>query len=304
MGFGRNLAAGVMGLTFVLAGCNSPATLNPREADKPAPAVTAASRPSYKLEDLCSSDLSWKNINIHVYIEDSKVLWDYQKYREEIFGYVRDFFGENFINCGVIYSGNRLSPFQSSSEFGVEILESEERMKERFAFLSTGINFDPNETKLILDMRGYAATRAGIALINGACEEHKELVKSGEMSIKEVEDQYPNIYKGLTVREYLFKGYAANICHELEHCMTLFHPGKGELVSEYEGKTPNLMSYQNPAFSKEHSIGYCLAPVQQRLMHSFIAGGNNYRAFVDSLRELDIYLERVAEENSLPVEQD
>jgi hypothetical protein len=302
MNLKRILAAGVMGLTFFLAGCSNNAPLNSSRISKPA--AVELSRPSYKLEDLCSSDLSLKNIKINVYIEDSKILWDYHKYKEEIFGYVEDFFKENLIDCRVVYSDSRLSPFQSSSDFGVEILESEARMKERFAYLSTGINFDPNEIKLILEMRGYAATRAGIALINGCSEEFKEMIKAGEMNIKDVEDQYPRTYKGTTVRKYLFRGYAANICHELGHCMTLAHANTfpGLIIEDKSEGVPNLMTYENPVFTKERRLGYCLSPLQQKLIHNFIAGGNNYQAFVDSLRELDIYLERVSRENHLSVE--
>ncbi|OGJ19011.1 hypothetical protein A3K73_07715 [Candidatus Pacearchaeota archaeon RBG_13_36_9] len=296
-------------MTISFSGCNSDNSSNSHMTDKPAALSPAVSHPhypyypSYRLEDLCDKEIDWKDIKIYVHIEDSKILWDYKQYRAEIFGHVRDFFRENLIDCRIVYSQEKLSPFQSSNEFGVEILDSDVRMRERFAFLLTGINFDPNETKLLLERKGYAATRAGVTLINGGLEEFKEMIKSGDMSIKEVEDQYPGTYRGTTVRRYLFKGYAANICHELGHCMTLAHPGKlSSLVSDYEAETPNLMSYQNPVFSKKNSIGYCLTPLQQKLIHSFIAGGNNYRAFLYSERDLDIYLESVAQENKLSAE--
>ena len=296
----RTIATGLAALAVSFPGCKPPVYPNPNNYEL----RKALASPSYKLEDLCEGEITPKEIKINVYIQHSEILWDYQNYKEEMFGYVKDFFTENSINCEIVYSEAPFSHFQGSREFGVEILDSSEKMKERYIFLLTGMEFDEKEAKIILDMKGYAATRAGIALINGGFEEFRDMIKSGDMSIKEVEEQYPETYKGVTKKEYLFKGYAANICHELMHCMTLFHTNNLRgIVEDYTKGVPNIMTYKNPNFTQENTIGYCLTFLQKKMIHNFISGGNNHHAFVDSLRELDIYLGRVERENNLVSEQ-
>jgi hypothetical protein len=44
---------------------------------------------------------------------------------------------------------------------------------------------------------------------------------------------------------------------------------------------------------------YCLDSLQQKLIHSYIAEKNNYKAFVNSQKDLSLYLNRIAEENNL-----
>ncbi len=254
---------------------------------------------SYKLEDLCDTEIYEKNIILNVYIEDSNVLWDYHKHKNEIFGYVRDFFKEQQINCRIVYSNKQFNRFNKSDEFGIEIVDSDVKMKERYAKLVTGLDFEPKENPLILDKRGYAATRAGISLINGCWEEFKEAIRDEEMTIQEVENQYDDEYKGMTVKEYLFKGYASNIAHELLHCMILFHPETivTERIGKYSNGIPNIMSYEIPKFTEKNSLGYCLTPLQQKLIHSFIEGNNTYKAFLDSQRDLDVFIENLKKEN-------
>jgi hypothetical protein len=82
--------------------------------------------------------------------------------------------------------------------------------------------------------------------------------------------------------------------------MGLFHPRViiPRILERYNEK-PNIMDVQKlPDFKKGYSLGYCLTLPQQKLIHSFIAGNNNYEAFVDSQRDLDIYLNNLAEANN------
>jgi len=256
---------------------------------------------SYKLEDLCDTELYEKDITINVYIEDSDILWDYHKYKEEMFGYVKDFFKENQINCNFVYSNKPFESFKSNNKFGVEIWDAKKDMEKRYFQLITESNLVPENNPLKLAGKGYAVTRAGIALVNGGWEEFREQMKIGELTIEEIEKQFPEEYKGMTVKEYLFKNNAANICHELCHCMGLFHVKefKKPLVKLKYKNIPNIMSYCNMEVKEGYSIGYTLNPLQKKLIHSFIAGNNNYKAFVDSQRDLTFYLDNIKEKNKL-----
>ena len=255
---------------------------------------------SYKLEDLCDTELYEKNIILDVYIEDSKILWDYHKYKDEIFQYVKDFFKENQINCNIVYSNSHFQKFNSNNEFGLEVWDDKKDIEDRYFQLVTETDEIPKDNPLKFAAKGYAATKAGIALVNGGWEEFRDDMKTGELTIEEIEKQFPEQYKELTVKEYQFKNnMAANICHELGHCMGLFHIKTFDpvLVDLYYKDVPNIMSYCNMKVKKGYSIGYALNPLQKKLIHSFIAGNNAYKAFVDSHREMDFYIENIREKN-------
>ena len=181
-------------------------------------------RISHKLEDLCDTEVDWKDIKINVHIEPSEILWDYHKYKDEIFEYVKGFFKEQKINCEIGYSNKKFEGFDKSNEFGLEIWDSKKEMESRFWQLSTEIKKVPKENPLHLVGKGYAVTRAGVALINGGWEEFRDEMRMGRLTIEEIEEQFLEEYKDMTKKEYHLKSdIAANICHELGHCMSLFH---------------------------------------------------------------------------------
>jgi len=255
---------------------------------------------SYKLEDLCDTGLYEKDITLKVYIEPSEVIWDYHKYKEEIFRYVKKFFKEQSINCNITYSSISLKKFTKPNEFGLEIWNSEESVKRRYWQLITEQEGGLENNPLVIG-KGIASTRTGIALVNGGWEEFRDELRTQGITIEEVEKQFPEKYKGTSIREYLFKENAVNICHEIFHCTGLWHPKtfNSVLVDNYYKDIPNIMSYENMKIKEGYAIGYTLEPLQKKLLHSFIAGNNTYRAFLDSQRDLEFYLDNLAEANNL-----
>ena len=117
---------------------------------------------SYKLEDLCDTGLYKKEINLSVYIKDSKLLWEYHQYKEEIFSYVKDFFRENNIDVHVSYSDTKLKGFNSPTEFGYEIHDSKREKEERYYQLYFGIKRFPENLGLDLRATSHAVTPAQI----------------------------------------------------------------------------------------------------------------------------------------------
>jgi len=280
-----------VGLGSVLAGCAREEIVKPPEIIQ---------RTSYKLEDLCDTKVDWRWIKLHIYIEPSGVLWDYHKYNKELFSYVSAFFKENKINCEIIHCDKQFTKFIQPNEFGVEILDSEQDLNDRyFQLITEQDSVDGNP--LTLNGRGYAVTRSGIALIDGSWEEFRDWLRAGEITIEEIEEQFLGDYKGIIAGDYLLRVNAGNIVHELLHCMMLFHTRtfKPTQVERYHKGLPNITSYEVPNFKQGHSVGYVLTPLQQKLVHSFIAGNNNYKAFIDSKRDLNIYLENLAYGNNL-----
>lgn len=252
---------------------------------------------SYKLEDLCDTELYEKDITLYVYIAPSEILWDYHKYKEEIFGYVKDFFKEQNMNCEILFSESKLENFNSSNILGVEILDSEEKVAERYFHLIS----EPNDLikgelrKIILNDMGYAATQKGIALIS-AWEEFRN---DEEITKEEIEKQFSESYKGMTKKDYLFKENAGLICHELLHCVGLWHLDEFDSLVKEDEIIPNIMANKLPKFRERCSVGYSTTNLQKRLIHSFIEGNNTYKAFVDSQRDLELYLKNLAEANNL-----
>ena len=283
--------SGLVGL--VLSGCNtlkSPKIVE-NNSQKIVPKIIK--RTSYKLKDLCDTEIDWKNIKLHVYIEPSEILWEHHKYKEGIFEYVKDFFKEQKINCEVVYSESILKKFDNSNEFGIEIWDSKEDKEERYWQLFTGIEEVPEKINLNLIQTSHAVTRAQISLTYG-----KRQSDTGK-NHKEIDKILLELYR--KDKEFVLKNHASHFCHEVLHCMGLFHPD-GFIDNLIEKtKTPNIM-IKNPKYpkpTKQNILGYCLTPLQQKLIHSFIAGNNNYKAFVDSQKDLLFYLMNIAEANDL-----
>ena len=310
--FRKSLLLGLSGL--VLLGCNGNSNNNleqivkKQEASEKVYQVPQESQTykkvSYKLNKLCDTKVDWKDMKINVYMEDSKVLYDYHKYRDEIFGYVKDFFKENKINCQVIYSDNNFLKFDSFNEFGVEIVSSNIKMKNRRDELLKSIGITPRYDPYIMHGKGYGVTRASIALINGGWEEFRSDLETGEMTPEDMEKQFSRNYKGISVKEYLFKQNAGLICHEVLHCLGLPHPYQFEPpIVRGDDFIPNIMGNSLPRLQKEfqdrYSVGYSLEKIQKKLVHSFLAGKNNFKAFVSSERNLDVYLENLEKANNL-----
>ncbi|MBR9705499.1 hypothetical protein GOV14_00540 [Candidatus Pacearchaeota archaeon] len=258
---------------------------------------------SYKLEDLCDTEVKMRDIELYVYIKPSEKLWDYSDYKQELFDHVKEFFKEQQINCKVNFSKTWLHKFNEPNKFGIEIYESKTDMGNRYYTLLLNEKDDNNKQImskekahiLMFNQRGYGATRVGIALINGCWQEHK---LDPDMSRQDIESQFKDTYKGYTVKEYYMKGNAANICHEILHCQGLWHPQgfQPAIIKNFEKGVPNMMSYQNMLLGKGHVLGYQLNDLQRHLVHSFITGNNAYKAFIDSEKDLDTYLLNVGQE--------
>jgi hypothetical protein len=239
------------------------------------PAQVFQISPSYKLEDLCDTEVDWKSITIHVYIEPSQGLWEFYKYKDKIFPYISDFFREQMINCKIVDANEPLKPFNSSNEFGIEIWDSQEEKEKRYWELSTGLEV-PKSTGLSLAFTSQAVTRAGISLTHGKRKASKE------MSSEEINKIILGLYE--TNEEYPLKNWAAHFSHEILHCMGLFHPETFYPMITEDTKVPNVMLPYDaliiPRFTNENSLGYCLDSLQQKLIHSYIAEKNNYKVLL------------------------
>ena len=269
------------------------------------PSVAAASRPSeqkvsYKLEDLCDTEIKERDLTLNVFIDKSEKLWDYHDYRDELFGYVTAFFAQYKINCKLVFLDSGRS-FDSSNEFGVEVLAGDKRMIERYTQLFSP-KTDAEKLKIKMELSGFkgrAAPEKGVALINGYWEEFR-----ADSSRKD-KKWYSETYKGMTLKEYVLRNNAANICHEGLHCMGLWHPGTftPALVSAKKKGIPNVLSYYPPEFSEKLPIGSELSLLQVKLMHSYLTGNNVHKAFLDSNRDIDVFLERIAKSNNVKVQK-
>jgi len=255
---------------------------------------------SYKLEDLCDTEIYDKNITVNVYIEPSEILWDYHKYKDEIFKHTRDFFKENQINCNVVYSDVKLKKFIEPNEFGIEILDSKIKKDIRYVELMTGFDFDE---KLLGGIKNsynnsLAATRAQTALILGRHMSYSNLTEG------EVKEIYQDFYKHENIKESVLRELAAHFSHELLHCMGLFHPENFSPSPIEELDVPNIMTNKidrKPKIGEDCVVGYKLDELQKKLIHSFVAGNNSYKAFADSQKDLLIYSGNLADKNNFKI---
>ncbi len=248
---------------------------------------------SYELGDLCDTEIKEKDLTLHVYISPSERLWDYQDYRDELFGYLKAFFASQKINCHVKYSDSKFKAFTSSNEIGIEVLDSEQAIIKRYFEFSPLEKENPDIREELEKQKGYAATRKGIALINANWEEFRP-----DSSRKDI-GWYSEPYKGITLKEYILRNNAGNIAHEVFHCLGFWHPGDfiPELVAVQEEGIPNVLSYGPAKFSEEYPLGYTISLLQQKLLHSSIAGNNFYKAFANSNRDLEIFVQDIARAN-------
>jgi hypothetical protein len=292
-----------LGLALAVGCSSTPVILEERLVNPvEPPVVLAVSQPeqkvSYKLEDLCDTEITEKDLTLYVSIDKSEKLWDYHDYRDELFGYVTAFFAQYKVNCKLIFLDSGRS-FDSANEFGVEVLTGDKRMVERYTQLFLP-KTDAERLKIKMELSGFkgrAVPEKGMALINGYWEEFRH-----DTSRKD-KKWFSEPYKGMTVKEYIIRNNADNICHEVLHCMGLWHPGtfRPLLVSSKRGEIPNVLSYYPPEFSEKLPIGSELSSLQVKLMHSYVTGQNTYKAFLDSKKDLDVFLERIAGANSTKV---
>lgn len=247
---------------------------------------------SYELSDLCDTPLTRKKLTLNVFIQPSEKLWDYHLYRAELFSYISKFFSQNNIDCEINYSSQQFKEFLEPSEKGLEILVSDEELLKRSFELSPVIEKEKEqqEIKKRSNSKGYAITKKGIAILNGTWEEFRDY-----MSIKEQKEFFKGSYKKLSIKEFILRQNANNICHEVLHCTGLWHPESlyPILINRFEGKIPNVMSYQNPVLKDNLPIGANLSLLQQRILHSSIAGNNAYKAFEDSGFDLARFMGKI-----------
>lgn len=293
--------AGLFGLSSLGCGANRLVDRSASPAPSPMPSG-GASTVSYKLEDLLDTPIKERDLNMHVYIQPSSLLWDYHTYRDELFGYVRNFFRRQEIKCNVDYSDKPFKPFSSPNDVGVEIYDSDVGLRQRYDELYPrgGTAVRKVDGEILKTHQGYCATEFGIALIKGAHEDWRE-----EMTEDEWNEFFAQRYWGVSVKEFTLRTNAALICHEALHSLGIFHANNftPALVERYQGDTPNIMTRENPRFSEECPMGYATTYLQKELMHSSLAGNDTYRAFVDSGRDLDTCLERIGAANNREVVQ-
>lgn len=251
--------------------------------------------PSFELSDLLDTAIEPREITLNVYIEDSEILWDYHDYRDELFSYVKAFFAEQKIECHVQYSESRKT-YNVSNEFGVEIYDSTVDMFSRYGTLYNPRDNDTEEVERQINMsQAYALTEFGISLINGGWENFRENSSRKDRSF------YLEPFSGTNFKEIILKQNAANVVHEVLHCMSLCHPGRffPNIVEKYINDAPNILSQYCAEVSEENPIGYNITNLQVGLMHSYVAGNNTFIAFKSVGRDLDKFEEMFAKENKI-----
>lgn len=249
-------------------------------------------RPSYKLEDLCDTPVEERELTLNVHIEPSEDIWDYHEHREELFGYIQEFFAEYKIKCKIRYRSSPLEEHTKPNEIGVEIRDSEPSISKRSYELSRETTDE--------SIKGRAITTEGIALVNGGWEEFR-----GKKTRKEIKELFSITIEEMTMQEYILRNNANLITHEILHCLGLFHPNEfsPDLINTYENEIPNIMSYASPEFSSSLVLGANMTSLQERLIHSYIAGNGSFKAFVGSHKDMNIYLENIAKDNNIKLTQ-
>ncbi len=297
----KKLTLAAIALSAIL-GCTSPerADLSQTRIETPVPSRASAQRvASYELSNLCDTELYEKELNLYIYIEPSRRLWDYHQYKDEIMDYVSAFFKNQNIKCNIHYSKKPFVVFETPNEVGIEILSSNERMTSRYFQL-----FPPENKEKEKNMRitlsskvGYAAPEAGFALMDGCNEEFRGA------SIKEQKLFFSEQCGKRTVKEEVLRSNASHICHEMLHCIGLFHPNATEprIVEDHRDEIPNIMTHLNAKFSDNYPVGYTMTELQIKLLHSYIAGNNTYIAFIAVNRELSSFLLSIAKANNFVV---
>lgn len=249
---------------------------------------------SYKLEDLCDTKTDLKKINLFVYIKDSELLWEYHQYKKEIFGYVRDFFRENNIDVNVSYLDTKLKKFNDPTEFGIEIYDSKRGKEERFYQLKFGLDDVPNNLRLDLINTSHAVTPAQIVLTNGIRK------SSGGLDINQINELIKDCY--IINPEYILKSHASHFSHEILHLMSLFHVDSFDPDPISKDEVPNIMRTSNgyiiaSRYYDKNVLGFKIDDLQKKLIHSYVAGNNAYRAFENSDKIMKIYNFKLASGN-------
>lgn len=155
----------------------------------------------------------------------------------------------------------------------------------------------PEDNPLDLKYSSLAVTRAQIALIDGVYKS-----ETG-MSQKEIKEVLLKKYEDEKAKEFFLKNNASHFCHEILHCMGLFHMNTFNPNLIKKSEIPNMMLHDSRfiriKFTEENSLGYCLTTSQQKLIHSYIAGKNAYKAFIESQKDIWFYLDNLAEANNV-----
>jgi hypothetical protein len=305
----RMLIRGLVGLALAgISGCQREIPASPFVRLEPEIKSTqpVPERVSYKLEDFLDTEVKLRDIKLNVYIENSENIWNYSEHKDEIFRYVKDFFKSHKVNCKINYSKTPMQDSNIINEFGLEILGSTEQMNKRRLELILG-KFKVSEktlnefTKIInLKNDGFAYTEGNICLVDGSYDIFmKTLGKTP--SREEIKKRLNDNYQGISVQEAIQRNDADLICHEVLHCMGLFHPNifKTDFFERYKIKDcPDIMILDLPRFDVNKQ-GYCLDEFQEKMMHSYLAGNNVYKAFMNSKKQLLPYLQRIRWENKL-----
>jgi hypothetical protein len=256
---------------------------------------------SYKLEDLCDTEIREREINIDVYISPDEKLWDYHDYRDDIFSYLSEYFLEAKVKCDFNFLE---SPFNPSLErqpnhLYIEILPGKREFIDRILELQPVEN-EKERNNLIFGlsmMRGWSISKRGAVLLDGGWEEFR-----GYMTRDEIEPQFEDYSSeaNATIGEHLFRMNAGLLFHEAGHNFGLCHTEDFEphLVETHQGKVPNFMSYY-PINLKDSEIGYNITDLQKKLLHSYISGGMTYRALRDSDNDLGTFARNIASSNNL-----
>ena len=249
-------------------------------------------RPSYKLEDLCDTPVEERELTLDVHIEPSEDIWDYREHKEELFGYIQEFFAEHKIKCKIRYHSSPLEEHTKPNEIGVEIRASDFSIARRAYQLKKEMTA-PN-------IRGQAITNKGIALVNGGWEEFR-----GKKTEKEIEELFSLTIEEMTMKEYILRNNANLITHEVLHCLGLFHANSfyPNPVPIYQNNIPNIMTYYPTDFFSSQILGANISDLQVKLIHSYIAGNASFKAFSTSYRDLNIYLANIAIDNNLELHE-
>ncbi|RMD67780.1 hypothetical protein D6817_00530, partial [Candidatus Pacearchaeota archaeon] len=224
-------------------------------------------REIFKLENLCDTPVEPRSLHLHVYVSGKE---SEEKFNKEVWKRVREQFARYKLDCELDFSREKFGSFPSVNEVGVEIY-SRSQIGERLAELLPRFYLP---AKLSSRFAGVASSEKSVVLINSS------EVQCRSKRVEEV-------------------ACARLVCHEVLHCLGLPHAQSAPFLAQPSSiDEPNLMSWEFPNIYSCEPVGASLTQTQVKLVHSFLAHGNAYRAFERSGRNLAVYVDNLLRENT------
>jgi hypothetical protein len=299
--FMNKLAVGLAGLGLLIGGCGEKyrsqvKTYTPKVVEVSSFKIPE-SKMSYKLEDLCDTKVDMKDITLYLNFKRDEI-FDRIEYRMEFEFGIKDFFLANNVNCNIEYTSDMKGKYTDPNKFYLRVSNSTTSFARDYRNILTNVQGkvidDQEACTFLFDKGGFAVTETGISIVNSRMSGLEGIYLGEGLSDLEAEKKIGNVSRAYAKKD------AVVGCHEVLHCMGLFHPRtlSPSLVDLNVGGVPNMMM-RGPGgkYSWGGARGYTLDDNQKKLMHSFIAGNNTYKAFEESNHDLWLYVQRLDRDN-------